>query len=55
MKTRFVSVASSELRGAAGLEDYFLTSMKGFGVDETMMRETFAGVTCYGRYGSQCF
>ena len=48
VKTRFVTVASSELRGAAGLEDCFLTSMKSLGVDEAMIREKFAGVTTDG-------
>ena len=48
VKTRFVTVASSELRGAAGLEDCFLASMKDVGVDETMMEEKFAGVTTDG-------
>ena len=33
VKTRFVTVFSSELRDAEGLEDCFLTSMKGVGVD----------------------
>ena len=47
-KTRFVAVASSELRGAAGLEDCLLTSMKGVGVDQAMLREKFAGVTTDG-------
>ena len=48
VKTRFVTVASSELKGAAGLEDCFLTSMKSVGVDEAMIREKFAGVTTDG-------
>ena len=45
---RFVTVASSELRGAAGLEHCFLISMKGVGVDQAMLRETFFGVTTNG-------
>ena len=48
VKTRFVTDASSELRGAAGQEDCFLTSMKSVGVDEAMIREKFAGVTTDG-------
>ena len=49
VKTMFVTVASSEeLRGAAGLEHCFLTSMKGVGIVQAMLREKFAGVTTDG-------
>ena len=48
MKTRLVTIASSELIGVAGLEDCFLTSMKGVGIAQAMLREIFTSVTTDG-------
>ena len=48
VKTRFVTVASLELRGAAVLKDCLLTSIIGVGVDQAMLREKSAGVTTDG-------
>ena len=48
VKTRFLTVASSELRCAAGHEDCFLTSMKGVDVVQAILREKFSGITTDG-------
>ena len=48
VRTKFVAVGDSELRGAAGLEDCVLTGLKSIGVDKSMMKEKFSGVTTGG-------
>ena len=48
IKTKFVAVGDSELKGAAGLEDCLLTGLKMIGVDKATMKEKFAGVTTDG-------
>ena len=45
---QLVSVCTSELRGSAGLEDVFMRSMQKIGLDDSIIREKFAGVTTDG-------
>ena len=48
IKTRFVGVTDSDLKGAAGLEDCVLTGLKTIEVDKLVMKKKFAGVTTDG-------
>ena len=49
IKTRFVGVTDSDLKGAAGLEDCVLTGLKTIEVDKLVMKKKkYAGVTTDG-------
>ena len=48
IKTRFVSVTDSDLKGVASLEDCVLTGLNTMGVDKFIMKKKYASVTTGG-------